>query len=95
MKQCTGVEHEAPRDLWTCAVQRDPDKSGLNAGLIRCHVSRWNLGVAVRAAMLACRPPPGDDKWNESKANRNIEICMLPILTLIFSCGTKQGFSIL
>jgi hypothetical protein len=34
------------------AVQRDPDKSSLNAVLLRCHA--WNSGMAVSAAMLAC-----------------------------------------
>jgi hypothetical protein len=36
-----------------CAVQREPDSSGLNAGLHRRHP--WNSGMAVSAAMLACQ----------------------------------------
>ena len=36
-----------------CAVHKNPDSSGLNAGLLRCHA--WNSGMAVSAAMLACQ----------------------------------------
>ena len=52
MKQCVApVSSKTVTRRGPCRVQRDPDKSGLNVGLLRCHA--WNSGMAVRAAMLA------------------------------------------
>ena len=54
MKQCVApVSSRAVTRRGPCGVQRDPYNSGLNVGLLRCHV--WNSGIAVRAAMLACQ----------------------------------------
>ncbi len=53
MKECVAlVSSRAVTRRGPCGVQRDPDKGGLNVGLLRCH--SWNTGMAVRAAMLAC-----------------------------------------
>jgi hypothetical protein len=54
MKQCVApVSSRAVTRRGPRAVQRDPNNSCLNAGLLRYHA--WNSGIAVRAAMLACQ----------------------------------------
>ena len=54
MKQCVApVSSKAVTRRGPCAVHKNPDSSGLNAGLLRCHA--WNSGMAVSAAMLACQ----------------------------------------
>ncbi len=54
MKQCVApVSSRAVTRRGPYGVQRDPNNSGLNVGLLRCHA--WNSGIALRATMLACQ----------------------------------------